>query len=84
MIKQQRRINGKVAAIDYRTDKAITAKPAPKVVNEYTQDDVRYYDTDDGKTYLADVYDRLYKTCKAKINKRNHRDHIVKKHLRNC
>lgn len=32
----------------------------PKIKREYTEDGVRYYETECGKTYIADTYDRLF------------------------
>lgn len=45
-------------------------KPAytvPIITKEFLQSGVRMYQTSDGKTYVADVYDRVFKFQKGKV-----------------
>jgi hypothetical protein len=52
--------NGKAGhVINYITEKPMSLKP--NIKNEYTdQDGVRMYLSEDGKTFIADVFDKLF------------------------
>jgi hypothetical protein len=41
----------------------------PKIESEYTEDGVRYYRTQAGGTYVADMYDKTFKITAGKVEK---------------
>ena len=53
--------------VDYRANKSSIYTVAPKIISEYLEDDLRMYECEGDRRFVADTYDRFFKVDKSEV-----------------
>ncbi len=67
--------NGHKGSIDFHAEVPVTV--APKVKAEKVIKGVRYYFTENGKQFIADMYDKAFKCVKMKMKGRYSKGDLI-------
>lgn len=67
--------HGHKGEVDFRADVPMII--APKVKAEKVIKGVRYYFTENGKQFIADIYDKMFKGLKLKTKGKYHKGDLI-------
>lgn len=69
--------HGYKGQLDFHAD--VPLIKAPKIISEKMLHGVRYYFTDNGKQFLADTYDKMFRCVQKKIKGKYHKGNLIGK-----
>jgi hypothetical protein len=67
--------NGKKGELQFHADTPLIV--APKILSSKIENNVTYYIGENGKKYIADLYDKYFKTVKTKMKGKFHKGDLI-------